>query len=66
MPTGSGSLFFFFTYKHFSILFLALADANYFFIAVDVGAVGKSSNSSVFKKSNMKETGIESTGNHRE
>jgi len=31
---------------------LALVDANCCFIAVDVGAVGKSSNSNVFKKPN--------------
>jgi hypothetical protein len=52
MPTGSGSLFY--NYKHsFSILLLALVDANYCFIAADVGTVGKSSDSSVFKKSNI-------------
>ena len=52
MPTDSGSLFY--NYKHFfSILLLALVDANYCFIAVDVGAVGKSSDSNVFKKSNI-------------
>ena len=49
IPTGSGSLFY--NYKHFSILLLALVDANYCFIAVDVGAFGKTSN--VFKKSNI-------------
>jgi len=49
---GRGSLFY--NYKHFSsISLLALVDANYRFIAVDVGAVGKSSNSSVFKESNI-------------
>ena len=47
-------------------LLLALVDANYCFIAVYVGAVGKSSDSNVFKKSNRKETGIRSTGNPRE
>jgi hypothetical protein len=52
MQTGSGSLFY--NYKHcFSILLLALVDANYCFIAVDVAAVGKSSDSTVFKKSNI-------------
>ena len=51
MPTGSGSLFY--NYKHFfSILLLALVDASCCFIAVDVGAVGKSSDSNVFKKPN--------------
>jgi hypothetical protein len=47
MSTGSGSLFY--NYKHFfSILLLALVDANYCFIAVDVGAVGKTGDSNVF------------------
>jgi hypothetical protein len=50
IPTGSGALFY--KYKHFfSILLLASVDANYCFIAVDVGAVGRSSDSNVFKKS---------------
>jgi hypothetical protein len=40
MPSGSGSLFY--NYKHFSILLFALVDA------VDVGAVGKSSDSNFF------------------
>jgi len=53
MPTGSGSLFY--NYKYFfSILLLALVDANYCFIAVNIGAVGKSSDSNVFKKSNIR------------
>ena len=52
MPTGSGSLFY--NHKHFfSILLLALVAANYCFITVDVGAFGKSSDSNVFKKSNI-------------
>ena len=46
MPTDSGSQFY--NYKHFfSISLLALVDANCCFIAVDVGAVGKSSDSNV-------------------
>jgi hypothetical protein len=52
MPTGSGSLFY--NYKHFSILLLALIDANYCFIEVDVGVIGKSSDSNIFKKSNIR------------
>ena len=52
MPTDGGSLFY--NYKHFfSILFLALVDANYCFIAVDVGTVGKSGDSSICKNSNI-------------
>jgi len=52
LPTGSGYLFY--NYKHFfSILVLALVDANYCFIAVGVGAFGKSSDSNVFKKSKV-------------
>ena len=44
----------FYNYKHFfSILLLSLVDANYCFIAVDVEAVGKSSDFNVFKKSNI-------------
>ena len=52
MPAGSGSLFY--NCRHFfSILLLALVDANYCFIAVDVGVVGKSSDSNVFKNKNI-------------
>ena len=52
MSTGSGSLFY--NYKHFySILLLALVNANYCFIAVHVGSVGKSSESIVFKNANI-------------
>jgi hypothetical protein len=48
MPSGSGSLFY--NCKHFSILLLALVAADCCFIAVDVGAVGKSGDSNVFFK----------------
>jgi hypothetical protein len=66
MPTNSGSLFY--NYKHFfSILLLALVDSNYCFIAVDAGAVGKSSDSNVFKKSNIgRRLESNQTGNSRE
>jgi hypothetical protein len=66
MPTGGGSLFY--KFRHFfSILLLALVDANYCFFAVDVAAVGKSSDTDVFKEfKHRKETGIESTGNPTE
>jgi hypothetical protein len=48
MPSGS----LFCNYKHFSILLSALVDAYYCFIAVAVVAIGKSSDSNVFKNSN--------------
>lgn len=47
-PTKSGSLFY--NYKHyFSIVLMAICDANYCFTFVDVGAQGKFCDSSVFK-----------------
>ena len=49
IPTGSGSLFC--NYKHFSVLPSALVDADYCFIAVAVVAIGKSTESHVFKNS---------------
>jgi hypothetical protein len=52
MPTGSGSLLFNYTYL-FLVLLLALVDADYWFIAVVVGSVGKSSNCKDFKNSNI-------------
>lgn len=49
-PTKSGSLFI--NYKHyFSIVLMAICDANYCFTFVDVGAQGKFYDSSVFKNS---------------
>lgn len=49
-PTDSGSLYY--NYKNFfSILLLAMCDANYNFLYIDVGAPGKASDSTVFKNS---------------
>jgi hypothetical protein len=51
-PEHSGSLYY--NYKHFlSIASLALSDADYRFIAVDIGAFGKSSDSSMLKNSTL-------------
>ncbi|XP_046864372.1 protein ALP1-like [Xenia sp. Carnegie-2017] len=52
-PTASGSEFF--NYKHyFSVILLALVDANYKFIYVDVGAAGRSGDAGVFRDSALK------------
>jgi len=49
-PNESGCQFF--NYKNFfSTVLMAVADANYCFISVEVGAYGSSSDSNVFKKS---------------
>lgn len=49
-PTESGSLYY--NYKHFfSILMVAICDANYKFLYIDVGSYGKSSDPTVFKNS---------------
>ena len=49
VPSGYGSLFY--NYKHFSSVVLGLIEENYSFIALDVGAVEKSSDFHGFKNS---------------
>lgn len=49
-PQHSGSLFF--NYKdNFSIVMLALVDADYKFVAVDAGSYGKEGDSNIYRKS---------------
>lgn len=49
-PQHSGSLFF--NYKdYFSIVMLALVDADYKFVAVDAGSYGKEGDSNIYRKS---------------
>ena len=49
-PKNSGSLFFNYK-KHFSVALLAVVDANYKFVIVDIGAYGRQSDGSVFANS---------------
>lgn len=49
-PAHIGSLYY--NYKHFfPTVLLAVCDANYCFIAVDIGDYGKNSDSPIFKNS---------------
>ena len=51
-PSNSGSLYF--NYKgSFSIVLLALIDANLKFIAIDVGSHGRNSDAGIFANSNL-------------
>ena len=51
-PALSGSQFFCYK-KTFSIVMLCLVDANYKFIAVDIGAYGKNSDGNIFNSSKL-------------
>lgn len=51
-PPNSGSLYW--NYKHFfSIVLLAVCDSNYLFTYVDIGAYGKTSDSTIWKDSSL-------------
>ena len=53
-PTGSGSKFY--NYKHFcSVILLAVCDANYKFLFIDIGSQGQCSDGGVFRESDLKE-----------
>ncbi|XP_040209420.1 protein ALP1-like [Rana temporaria] len=51
-PSASGSLFYNYK-KYFSIILMAICDASYKFLAVDIGAYGQNNDSRVFKESNL-------------
>lgn len=52
-PNCAGSEFY--NYKQYhSLVLMAVADANYYFINVDIGAYGSSSDSTIFKNSTFR------------
>ncbi|CAK1587386.1 unnamed protein product [Parnassius mnemosyne] len=51
-PAGGGSMFY--NYKHFySIVLLAMCDANYCFTYINIGSCGKNSDSTIFQESSL-------------
>lgn len=61
-PNLSGSQYFNYK-KFFSIVLMAISDANYYFVAIDVGAYGKEADSNVFKQSIMRKKLLENDFN---
>lgn len=61
-PANSGSQFFNYK-KTFSIVLMAIVDADYKFICVDVGAYGKNSDGGIFSNSNIGKALISNTFN---
>jgi len=51
-PKNTGSLFFNYK-KYFSIILMAVVDANLSFVYIDVGSYGKESDSNIFKQSSF-------------
>lgn len=51
-PPRSGSQYYSYK-KYFSVVLMATADAQYLFVAVDIGAYGRTNDSRVFKTSAM-------------
>ncbi|XP_068115975.1 uncharacterized protein [Hyperolius riggenbachi] len=52
VPTGSGSRYYN-SKKYFSVVLMAVVDANYRFLAVDVGSYGSTADSRIFRSSSI-------------